>query len=259
MKIRALLSVASVLLLATHALPAAAEPPLRVAAAASIREGLDEARVSFTKATGRDVVVTYAASSALARQIEARAPFDVFISADLDWMDYVQQRALIDPTTRRNLLGNTLVLVAPKDGAAALKIAPGFALAAALKGGRLAIANPDAVPAGKYAKAALDRLGVWKSVEGRTARAENVRVALAYVARGETPLGIVYRTDAMAEPGVRIVDTFPTGTHPPIVYPVAALSAGSAPPDTPKAFIAFVSGEASAPIWKRHGFAVQPE
>jgi molybdate transport system substrate-binding protein len=250
--------VATLVLVALAALAAADEGPLRIAAAASVKEALDEARAAFNQATGSKVVATYAASSALARQVEAGAPVDVFVSADPDWMDYLNHRALIDPATRRNLVGNTLVLVGPKNGAAQLKIAPAFPLADALGGGRLAIANPNAVPAGKYAKSALEKLGVWAQVEHRTARAENVRVALAYVARGETPLGVVYRTDALAEPGVRIVDTVPAGTHAPIVYPIAALRASHAPAAA-RAFIAFVTGEAAAPIWKRHGFSVQPE
>jgi molybdate transport system substrate-binding protein len=239
----------------------AAEPPLRIAAAVSLKEALDETAAAFRKATGGDVAVTYAASSALARQIEAKAPFDVFISADADWMDYLAARQLVVPGTRRNLLGNGLVLIGRKDGGSesGLRIGHGFPLAGALKGGRLAIANPDAVPAGRYAKAALEHLGVWTSIERATARAENVRVALAYVARGEAPLGIVYRTDALAEPGVRVIDTFPAAAHPPIVYPVAVLRDGAAPAGAAKRFAAFLGGDSATAIWKRHGFAVPPE
>ena len=179
--------------------PCASADTITVFAAASLKEALDAAAKPFEDSTGNKVAVSYAASSALARQIEAGAPATLFISADLDWVDYVEKRGLAVPGTRRNLLGNDLVLIAPAASTAALKIAPGFDLAAALgKDGRLALANPDAVPAGKYAKAALTKLGAWPGVEGRVAPAENVRAALALVSRGEAPLGIVYRTDAMA-------------------------------------------------------------
>ncbi len=206
---------------------------------------------AFEAASGHRVRASFAASSALARQIEAGAPAQLFVSADSDWMDYLEARKLLAPGTRSNLLENELVLIAPAASPASLRIAPGFAIGAALGTGRLAIADPDAVPAGKYARAALESLGVWREVEARTARAENVRAALAFVARGEAPLGIVYRTDALAETGVRVVDAFPAGSHPPIVYPVAALL--RAPPAARELQRFFATPQARA-IWLRHGF-----
>src|SRR5690606_15484301 len=166
----------------------------------------------------------YAGASALARQIDAGAPADLFLSADQEWMDHVAARGLIQPRTRTTLLTNRLVLIAPAASRQSLMIRPGFPLARALGRGRLAMANPDAVPAGKYGKEALTRLGVWPSVAGRVERAQNVRAALALVARGEAPFGVVYATDALAERGVRVVGTFPANSHTPITYPIALLA-----------------------------------
>src|SRR5262249_53821726 len=171
--------------------------------------------------TGRSVAISFAASSVLAKQIEASGGADMFVSADKDWMDYLDNKGLIAHATRRNLLASHLVLIAPAAATTRVTIAPHFDLIGALGGGRLSVADPDTVPAGKYGKAALTSLGVWNTVADHLVIAENVRVALSYVARGEAPLGIVYTTDAMAEQKVRIVDTFPDNTHPPIVYPVA--------------------------------------
>ncbi len=190
-------------------------------AAASVKNALDAVLTSFREKHGVTAVASYGASSALARQIENGAPADVFLSADLDWMDYLQTRKLINPASRSNLLTNRLALIAPRESAVALQIVPGFALAGALRGGRLAVADVRAVPAGKYGKAALEALGVWPSVEGRLASSENVRAALMLVALGEAPLGIVYSSDAVAEPRVKVIGLFPQNTHPPIVYPVA--------------------------------------
>jgi molybdate transport system substrate-binding protein len=177
--------------------PAAAQgkDPL-VFAAASLKNALDEIAGQWQRQSGKKAVISYGASNTLIKQIEAGAPADIFISADLDWMDYGQQKNLIKPQTRANLLGNRLVLIAPKDSTLKLNIHPGFDLAAALKGGRLATANVEAVPAGKYGKAALEKLGAWDGVKDKIAQAENVRAALLFVARGEAPLGIVYQTDA---------------------------------------------------------------
>jgi molybdate transport system substrate-binding protein len=197
-------------------------------AAASLQTALDELTPAIDRSTGAHAVVSYAASSALARQIDDGAPADLFISADLDWMDYVAARHRIQPATRVDLLGNDLVLVAPAARPVSLRIAPGFPIAEALGANRLAIADPDSVPAGKYGRAALTALGVWDRVSGKLAPAENVRAALLLVSRGEAPLGIVYRTDALADAGVRIVDVFPDWTHPAVVYP-AALTTGAAP------------------------------
>lgn len=230
---------------------------MRVAAAASLKEALDGVGREFQRLRGLRSVVTYAASSALARQIEAGAPFDVFVAADVEWMDYLAQRSLVVPGTRRNLLGNALVLIAPRNApepASNLRIGPQFALTAALDGGKLAMANPNAVPAGKYAKAALTTLGVWQSIAPSVARAENVRAALTFVARGEAPLGIVYRTDALAEPGVRIIDTFSTDLHPAIVYPAALLRGGTA--SAAADFLVFLGSPPAQAIWRQHGFVV---
>jgi molybdate transport system substrate-binding protein len=198
-------------------------------------------------------VVSFAASSALARQIEASGGADMFISADLDWMDYLDKKGLIAPGSRENLLGNRLVLVAPKDAPTPIAIAPHFDLLAALKGGRLAIANPDTVPAGKYGRAALTALGVWDSVANHLANAEDVRVALAYVARGEAPLGIVYETDAKAEPNVKIVGIFPENSHPPILYP-AALTKDAKP--EARGFLAYLSSPKARAVFEKDGFTV---
>jgi molybdate transport system substrate-binding protein len=188
-----------------------------VFAAASLKNALDQIVADWKPAPR----ISYAASSALARQIEQGAPADLFFSADLDWMDYLAGKTLIRNDTRVNLLGNRIVLIAPKDSTLSLDLKSGVDLGKVLGGGRLAMANVDAVPAGKYGKAALERLGAWAGVKDRVAQAENVRAALLLVARGEAPLGIVYSTDAVAEPTVRVVGTFPENTHPPIVYPVA--------------------------------------
>jgi molybdate transport system substrate-binding protein len=234
---------------------AESERPLLIFAAASLKNALDEIGVAWTKQTGAMVRVSYAASPALAKQIEEGAPADLFISADLDWMDYVDNKGLVRAGTRQNLLGNALVLVASKDWTQGeVTIAPNFPLAALLGDGRLAIASVAAVPAGKYGKAALEKLGVWAAVSGKLAEAENVRAALSFVARGEAPLGIVYRTDAAAEPNVRIVATFPADTHPPIVYPVAVL-AGSKHVQA-DAFRRYLASPEARRIFDRHGFAV---
>ncbi|MEO8384812.1 MAG: molybdate ABC transporter substrate-binding protein [Betaproteobacteria bacterium] len=223
-----------------------------VFAAASMKESLDDVARQFTAASGHKVVVSYAASSALAKQIEAGAPADIFISADIEWADYLDSRKLLAPGSRSNLLVNQLVLIAPAPGNTTLKIAPSFKLAEALGKDRLAIANPDTVPAGKYGKASLEALGVWPSIAEKLARAENVRAALALVSRGETPLGIVYKTDALADKGVRIVDVFPAGTHPAITYPLALVATSKSGPA--KELIAFMKAEKTRATWEKYGF-----
>jgi molybdate transport system substrate-binding protein len=239
-------------LLVTPALAWAADPV--IFAAASLKNALDDAAKTYATKTGHKVTISYAGSSALAKQIEQGAPADMFISADLDWMDYLAGKNLIKPETRRNLLGNTLVLVAPADSSLSIKIAPGFDLAKALGNGRLAVADPASVPAGKYAKASLEMLGVWDSVKDKLAQAENVRAALAFIAQGEAPLGIVYQTDATAEPKVKVVDTFPADSHAPIIYPVA-LTASSTSPDA-SAFLDFLGSEDARKIFEGQGFEV---
>lgn len=231
---------------------ATAPAPLTVFAAASLTDALQAVGKAYTARTGVPVRFSFAASNLLARQIEAGAKADLFVSADQQWMDHVQHAGKIDPATRRTLLRGRLVLIAPTDARVTIRIAPGFALAQALgPNGRLAVGDPDYVPAGIYAKAALTRLGVWGGVQGRLARADNVRVALSYVARHEVPLGIVYETDARAEPGVKIVGVFPENGHPPIDYPVAAVR-GASP--AARAFSAYLGSAQAKAIFRRFGF-----
>jgi len=231
----------------------AAGGTVTVFAAASLKDALDENVRAHQPGAGDRIVVSYAASSALAKQIENGAPADLFISADLEWMDYLAARKLIDAQSRSNLLSNRLALVAPAGSSVKLDVAPNFQLAAALGGGRLSIADPEHVPAGKYARSALESLGVWASVAGRTARAENVRAALVLVSRGEAPLGIVYRTDALADASVRTVAEFPESSHPPIVYP-AALTASTRSPAARK-LLEHLKSRAARALWTKHGFA----
>ena len=248
--------IPTIAMLALFAAAASAPLPaadLTVFAAASLKEALDEQGKRFEADTGNRVVVSYAASNALAKQIEAGAPAVMFISADLDWMDYLDQHKLLAQGSRVNLVRNTLVLIAPATSSKALTIGPGFALARVLGSDKLAMANPDSVPAGKYGKAALESLGVWGQVEGQVVRAENVRAALALVARGEAAFGVVYRTDALAEKGVRIVDTFPASSHPAIVYPAALIAGHDSP--TAKALLDFLRSPAAKAAWEKFGFA----
>jgi molybdate transport system substrate-binding protein len=239
----------------TFAEPAAAQTKdLLVFAAASLKNALDDISAAWQRETGKKTAISYAASPALARQIEQGAPADIFISADLDWMDYVEKRDLIKADTRSNLLGNKIVLVAPKSSTASVKIAPGLNLAGALGSGRLAMADTAAVPAGKYGKSALKALGVWSSVQDKVAQAENVRAALLLVSRGEAPLGIVYETDAAADPNVRIVDAFPANTHPAIVYPIALTAAGRNPDAA--SFLAYLKSAKARPLFEKQGFTV---
>ncbi|MES2033808.1 MAG: molybdate ABC transporter substrate-binding protein [Pseudomonadota bacterium] len=233
---------------------ASAQAPLTVFAAASLQESLKAAGQAWTKAGGAPVRFSFGASSAMARQLEQGAPADLFLSADLEWMDWSAQRRLIVPASRRNLLSNTLVLIAPAGSKTVLKIGKGMPLAKALGGGRLAVGDTTAVPAGKYAKAALTALGVWDQLQGRLLPAENVRAALAYVSRGEAPLGIVYATDAKADPKVRVVGTFPASSHAPIVYP-GAVTASSRHPRA-ATLLGFLQGPEASAVFKRYGFGV---
>jgi molybdate transport system substrate-binding protein len=228
---------------------------LVIFAAASLKNALDEIAAAWTRETGKPAPkISYAASSALAKQIEQGAPAALFISADIDWMDYAEKKDLLKKDTRVNLLGNKIVLIAPKDSKVAVEIKPGFDLAKALAGGKLAMANVDAVPAGKYGKAALEKLGAWKGVKDSIAQAENVRAALVLVARGEAPLGIVYSTDAAAEPNVKIVGAFPADSHPPIIYP-AALTKDTKSADS-KSFLDYLKGSKARPAFEKQGFTV---
>lgn len=225
-----------------------------VFAAASLKDALDAADAGWTKESGKTAVPSYAASSALAKQIEQGAPADIFISADEDWMNYLAEKKLIKPDTRFDLLGNTLVLIAPKDSKIETKIADGFPLATLLGDGKLATANTDSVPAGKYGKAALTKLGVWDQVKDKIAQADNVRAALQLVSRGEAPLGIVYATDAKSDPNVKVIDSFPEGTHPPIIYPIA-ITASSTNADAP-ALLAYLKSSAAQSLFKDQGFKI---
>jgi molybdate transport system substrate-binding protein len=237
-------------LLAAFGRTAAAET-ITVFAATSLKDALDENVRAYEARTGDKIVVSYAASSALAKQIESGAPADLFISADLDWMDYLEQRRLIRVDTRRNLLRNRLVLIAPSDSKTSVKIEPGFPLARILGDGRLAMANPEAVPAGKYGRASLEALGVWKDVAPKVVGAENVRAALVLVSRGEAPLGIVYRTDAAVEAKVRIVAEFPENSHPPIIYPAAVTATGKS---AAGALLESLGKPAARAVFEKYGF-----
>lgn len=238
-------------------LPLAAEPgpparPVVVFAAASLKTALDDIAAEWRRETGRVARTSYAGTSALARQVEQGAPADVFISADRDWMDYLSRRALVKGP--RLLLANRLVLVAPRDSAVQLRLERGAPLAAALGDGRLAVANVDSVPAGRYAKVALDSLGLWQQLASRLVQSTDVRAALRLVARGEAPLGIVYATDAHAEPLVRVVDMFDQGTHPAILYLAATVSESSNP--DAGAFLDFLTTAPARRLFEREGFTV---
>ena len=231
---------------------AAQDKTLTVFAAASMKNALDDINAEFTRKTGIKVVPSYAASSALMKQIESGAPADIFASADLDWMNYGSQKKVIQDDTRINLLGNKLVLIAPKDSKLGhVVIEQGFDLAKLASDGRIATGDVKSVPVGKYAKAALEKLGSWKAAEPKFAMAESVRAALALVSRGEAPLGIVYETDAKVDPGVKIVGAFPAGSHEPITYPVAA-TIGAKPEAA--AYLAFLRGPQSKDIFEKYGY-----
>jgi molybdate transport system substrate-binding protein len=243
----------AVTFLCAHAFAAEGPRAVTVYAAASLTESLQQIGARFD-ATGSGVVrFSFAASSTLARQIEAGSPADVFFSADTEWMDYLEQRRLIRSPSRRNVLGNRLALVAPADSRLELRIAPNFPLRAALGQERLAMADPESVPAGRYACAALASLGVWDSVADRIVRADNVRGALMFVARGEVPLGIVYETDARVDRKVRIVNLFPESTHAPIVYPVALTSTAE---PTAGRFLDYLRSAEAREIFAKYGFSV---
>ena len=244
------------LLLATAPLAVAQDSvkdSVTVFAAASMKNALDDANAAFTRATGVKVTASYAASPALAKQIEQGAPADIFISADLKWMEYLTEHKLIKPDTRVNLLGNRLVLIAPLDSKLdKVEIAKGFDITKLAGDGRIAVADVKAVPAGLYAKAALESLGAWPAAEPKLAMAENVRATLAFVARGETPIGIVYETDAKVEPKVKIVGVFPESSHLPVIYPVAATA--TAGPGAAR-YLNFLQTNAAKSLFEKYGFS----
>lgn len=248
----AVLFSAFIVLLATFSPASAEDKTITVFAAASMKNALDEVDAAYTAKTGVKITASYAASSVLAKQIEQGAPADVFVSADTDWMDYALSKKTINEPTRVNLLGNSIVLIAPKDSEINnVTIAQGFDLARLAGDGRIATGDVKSVPAGKYAKAALEKLGAWTAAEPKFAMAESVRAALTLVARGEADLGIVYSTDAKVEPGVKIVGTFPADSHPAIIYPVAATT--TAKPGT-NDYLAFLRTSAAKTILEKYGF-----
>lgn len=233
---------------------AQAEEKVTVFAAASLKNALDAVNDEWRKQSGKETTVSYAASSALAKQVEQGAPADVFISADIAWMDYLADKKLIKDDTRSNLVGNRIVLVTGKADAAPVEIKQGFDLASLVGDGRLAMGAVDSVPAGRYGKAALEKLGAWKAVEPKVAGVESVRAALLLVSRGEAPYGIVYQTDAAADPGVKVVGTFPEDSHPPIIYPIA-ITAESQSSDA-AAYLDFVKSAKAAALFEKQGFTV---
>jgi molybdate transport system substrate-binding protein len=230
----------------------AEDKTLTVFAAASMKNALDDIDAAFTAKTGVKVNASYAASSTLAKQIEQGAPADIFVSADTDWMDYAVGKKNINESTRVNLLGNSIVLIAPKDSKIdTVTIGPGFDLAKLAGDGKIATGDVKSVPVGKYAKAALEKLGAWSAAEPKFAMAESVRAALTLVARGEAAIGIVYSTDAKVEPGVKVIGTFPADSHPPIIYPVAATS--TAKPEA-NAYLDYLRSSAAKAVLEKYGF-----
>jgi molybdate transport system substrate-binding protein len=240
----------------TQLLAADANPPaLLVYGAASLTNALEELGAAYQRASGQAVKFSFAASSTLARQIEAGAQADVFFAADTEWLDYLQSRQLLNDSSRGNLLGNRLVLIAPADSQLQLKIENNFSLRAKLGAGRLSLGDPDSVPAGKYARTALTALHVWNSVADKLVLGDSVRTALLFVDRGEAPLGIVYETDALIDDKVRVVDVFPASTHAPIVYPIALTRNAHLGADK---FVAFLQLPASQAVFRKYGFTVLP-
>lgn len=233
--------------------------PLLVFAAASLKNTMDGVADAYeTSHPGADVRVSYAGSSTLARQIQSGAPADIYVSANQDWMDQLEKTGLIDAASRYDLLGNALVLIAPTSSKAQVKLAKGVDLTGKLgPGNYLAMANTDAVPAGIYGRQALTWLGAWSGLQDQIAQAEDVRAALALVSRGESPLGVVYSSDAVADQGVRVVDTFPAASHKPIIYPVAATADSDNPQD--QGFLSFLKAAPAARIFEKWGFKVLPQ
>ena len=249
-----LLLVAFATLLMATACPSVAEEKITVFAAASLKNALDAVNTAWNADSAKQAIVNYAASSALAKQIEAGAPADVFMSADLTWMKYLTDKNLVTPRSEIKLLGNQIVLIVPQESKSEIKIEKDFKLVDALGTGKLAMANIESVPAGKYGKAALESLGVWDTVKDKVAQAENVRAALKLVSTGEAAAGIVYTTDARSEKTVKVIGTFPETSHPPIVYPVAVLAASKNPDAV--AFVKFLSSDKAKSIFEGEGFTV---
>jgi molybdate transport system substrate-binding protein len=225
-------------------------------AAASTKDALNEIGERYGESSGRRVTFSFASSADLARQIEHGAPADLFLSADTAWMDYLSERRLLVADSRRDLLSNRLVLIAPEGSELAIEMGPGAPLAAALGDGWFVLADPDIVPAGRYARTALEKLGLWSGIESRLVGAKDVRAALALVERGEAAAGIVYATDAMTSERVRVVDNVPADSHPPILYPMAILSGHD--DDDARAFAAYLAGPEAKAVFARFGFLVLP-
>jgi molybdate transport system substrate-binding protein len=225
-----------------------------VFAAASLTNALDAVAAAWTAETGHGATIAYAGSSALARQIQQGAPADIFFPASVDWMDAVESSGDLRPGTRRDILGNRLVLIAHGRDAATVRIDAELDLPGMLEGGRLSMALVDAVPAGIYGRAALSALGLWDAVAPHVAQSYSVRTALAFVALGEAPLGIVYATDAAVEDNVAVIGTFPPGSHPPIVLP-AGITAQSTSPQA-EAFLEFLTSDRARGIWAEFGFGM---
>lgn len=237
-------------------MPSVAADKVVVFAAASLKNALDAASAAWTAEMKNEAAISYAASSALAKQIQEGAPANIFISADMDWMNTLAGDKLIDVGSVVQLLGNDIVLIVAKDSKADIRVEQGFDLAGFLGDGKLAMGDVKGVPAGKYGKAALEALGAWPAVESKVAMAENVRAALKLVATGEAVAGVVYATDAAAEPAVRIVGTFPAESHPKIIYPAGLVAASTSP--EAEAFLAYLKGDAAQAIFKAQGFTVLP-
>jgi molybdate transport system substrate-binding protein len=251
-----LVAVLLVLALPALPLPAAAGAPVTILAAVTLQEALDAVNAAGEAALHLKITAVYGPSPALVKQLENGAPGDIFFSADTDWMNEAIARNLVTPSSRLDLLSSKLVLIAPRSHAVAAHIEPGFPLARMLGDGKLAMCDPMMMPAGRYGRAALQKLQVWDSVKDHVANAENIRAALTYVSRREAPLGIVFDTDARLDRGVEIIGTFPADTHPPIVYPVAAI-ARSRNPDTARV-LGFLASPAAKQIFERYGYIVLP-
>ncbi len=252
--LRCFITMTTCLMIATMSGPARSAGPVTVFAAASTTNAVTDIANLFARQKKGRIVSSFASSSTLAKQIEYGAPANIFISADPQWMNYLQKRKMIDAATRFNLLGNHIVLIAPAGKRRHVVISRGFALAAMLKGGDLAMGNPAHVPAGIYGKQALENLDIWPSVRKQVARAENVRAALALVERAEAPLGVVYATDAAITKKVQVVGVFPEDSHPPIVYPAALVTGNETP--AARRFLTFLKSPAAEAVFKKYGFTV---
>jgi molybdate transport system substrate-binding protein len=251
-RLRTIFAVLCALLVAACNAPSAQGQGPVVLAAASLQEAMTEAANAWTRAGHDEPALSFAGSSALARQVESGAQADIFVSADEEWMDELEQKGFVRDGTRQTLLGNAIVLIAAKGSGAKVSLDKPASFRAALGDGRLAMADPEAVPAGRYGKAALESLGIWQSVSARVAPAENVRAALALVERGQAPLGVVYATDALASDKVEVVARFPAASHPPIRYPAAVLKASDNADAAP--FLAYLQSDEARRIFVRHGF-----